>query len=106
MMSWRISASIARVDLRIRLQDRFLIIFLFGIPILLMVLMRPTLNSVLSTLRGPGASGAAWVVPGISVTWALFIINYVGIGFFEEHRQGTWERPRASWAAPPCSWWP
>ena len=99
-MSWRRSVAIARADLRITLQDPFTIVILVVIPVLGMVLMKPTFGIVLTEGGNASANGSEHTVPGQAVTFGLFAVNFVGFGFLREHGWGTWERLRATWATP------
>lgn len=62
-------------------------------------LLKPMFRSSLRD-QFPGASGAEYAVPALSVLFAFFLVSFVGFLFFSEHRFNTWDRMLASQARP------
>lgn len=105
-MSPRVSAAIARHELRIMRQDPSTVVFMLVMPLLMTALMRPLYGAALAgqgeagATGATGATGAAHAVPGMAVAFAAFSVGFSGFAFFREHGWGTWERLRASAASP------
>jgi len=98
-MSWRRSAAIARLDLRVILRDSGPIVFLVFMPLVLMAFVKPAFRFALVSAH-PGANGAEQAVPGMIVMFGFFAVGMTGFAFFREHGWNTWDRLRASWATP------
>jgi ABC-2 type transport system permease protein len=64
-------------------------------PLLLMTVLRPTLERV-SGLGPPEMGGTAQAATGMAVMFSLFALKIVGAGFLQEHTWHTWDRLRAS----------
>ncbi|MFI5907233.1 ABC transporter permease [Dactylosporangium sp. NPDC051541] len=95
-MSWSRITAIAGQDLRILRRDPFFVIVATVMPLLLMGFLNKGLTSAAA---GPGvASGAAQVVPGMSLVFAFFSVANLGYCIFREHGWNTWDRLRASHA--------
>lgn len=98
-MSWRHSAAIARLDLRVVLRDSGPIVFLIFMPLVVMAFVKPAFRFALVSAH-PGANGAEQAVPGMIVMFGFFAVGMTGFAFFREHGWNTWDRLRASWATP------
>lgn len=98
-MSWRHSAAIARLDLRVILRDSGPIVFLVFMPLVVMAFVKPAFRFALLTAH-PGANGSEQAVPGMIVMFGFFAVGMTGFAFFREHGWNTWDRLRASWATP------
>lgn len=99
-MSWRASAAIARHELRIVRTDPSTVVFLLVMPLGMVALMRELFAGALQARGISGASGVAFAVPGMAVSFAAFGVGYAGFAFFREHGWGTWDRLRATPATP------
>lgn len=89
------SRAIARHDLRILRADPSYLVIMTGMPLVIMAFMRPAFAGTIEAQGVAGANGAEHVVPGVSVTFALFMVSNIGFGVFREHGWNTWERLRA-----------
>jgi ABC-2 type transport system permease protein len=98
-MSWRRSAAIARLDLRIAKRDTGPLIFMVVMPLLVMAFVKPAFRFALAAAH-PGANGSEQAVPGMVVMFGFFAVGATGFTFFREHGWNTWDRLRASWATP------
>ncbi len=97
MSDWlRDVATIARHELRIVRTDPFPVVVLIGMPLVVMVFITPAYNMALARLPGGASNGTVQSVPGMSVTFAFFVVAFVGFALFREHGWGTWQRLRAS----------
>lgn len=99
-MSLRASAAIARHELRHMRHDPATVVFVLVMPLLMTSLMKPLHRAALAQQGLSGATGAEHAVPGMAVAFAAFTVGYTGFAFFREHGWGTWQRLRASPAAP------
>jgi ABC-2 type transport system permease protein len=95
-MQPRVTLAIARRNLRLVLGDPSPIIIYLLIPLLSMVVMKPTQKEILVGEGFPDANGAEQVVPGFMVMFIFLWMISIGRTFFVEHGWGTWERLRAS----------
>lgn len=98
-MSWRRSAAIARLDLRVARRDTGPLIFMIVMPLVVMAFVKPAFRFALAAAH-PGANGAEQAVPGMIVMFGFFAVGATGFAFFREHGWNTWDRLRASWATP------
>jgi ABC-2 type transport system permease protein len=92
----RDTATIARHELRVMRSDPFPVIVLIAMPLAVMVFITPAYDQAIAHLSRHRFSGAVQSVPGMSVTFALFTVAFVGFALFREHGWGTWQRFRAS----------
>ena len=69
-------------------------------PLIVMVFLRPTFRVALAARGYPDATGAEQAVPGVAVMFSFFMVGLVALAFLREHGFGTWDRLRASSAAP------
>lgn len=88
--------TIARHELRIVCTDPFPAVVLIGMPLVVMVFITPAYSQAFAHLPGHNSNGAVQSVPGMSVTFAFFVVAFVGFAIFREHGWGTWQRLRAS----------
>jgi ABC-2 type transport system permease protein len=88
--------TITRHELRIVRTDPFPAVVLIGMPLVVMVFITPAYNQAFARIPGHGSNGALQSVPGMSVTFAFFVVAFVGFALFREHGWGTWQRLRAS----------
>lgn len=95
-MQPKITLAIARHNLRLVLGDPSPIIIYLLIPLLSMVVMKPTQKEILVSEGYPDANGAEQVVPGFIVMFIFLWMISIGRTFFVEHGWGTWDRLRAS----------
>lgn len=97
MKDWfRDLLTIARHELHIVRIDPFPVVVLIGMPLVVMFFVTPAFDRAFAQLPGRAPNGAAQSVPGMSVTFAFFVVAFVGIALFREHGWGTWQRLRAS----------
>lgn len=94
-MSLARSWAVARHDFRILRSDPVFLITMTVMPLLVMAFMKPAFG-----VAGAAVGGADHAVPGVTVMFAFFLVGNVGFGVFREHGWNTWERLRASRAAP------
>lgn len=104
MMSlWR-SWAVARHDLRILRSDPVFLLSMTVMPLIVMAFIKPAFGATTIPLGGAAmdgeVNGAEHAVPGVTVMFAFFLVGNVGFGVFREHGWNTWERLRASRAAP------
>jgi ABC-2 type transport system permease protein len=89
---FRAVLALARHELRLLLADGRSLILLFTLPLAIIAFFRPALELTLFAEGYVHADGSAQAVPGIAVTFSLFLIGYVGLSFFRDHGWGTWDR--------------
>ncbi len=65
------------------------------LPVATMAFLKDTLSRTLESLGVQKGMGAAYVVPGMAVLFAFFLVASVGVVFFREHLDNTWDRLRA-----------
>jgi ABC-2 type transport system permease protein len=88
--------TIAVHELRVVRSDPFPVVVLIGMPLVVMVFITPAYDQAIAQLSSRTFSGAVQSVPGMSVTFAFFVVAFVGFALFREHGWGTWQRLRAS----------
>lgn len=93
------SAAIARHEFRVMFDDPSTLVFLVGMPLLMMAFMKPLFELSLVAEGFVGANGAEQAVPGMAAMFAGFSAGFAGFSFFREHGWATWERLRASAAS-------
>jgi ABC-2 type transport system permease protein len=72
------------------------LVVMIAMPLVIMAFLKPAFRGVLVLDGVEGATGAEQVVPGTSVTFALFLVGNLGFAVFREHGWNTWARLRAS----------
>lgn len=92
--------AVARMQLRIQMNDPSFLVIMFLMPLALMPLMREALGINLNAAGFAGADGAEQVVPGQMVLFGFFVAGGAAFGLFREHGWRTWDRIRASATAP------
>jgi ABC-2 type transport system permease protein len=93
--------TVARHELRVVRTDPFPVVVLIGMPLVVTVFITPAYDRAFSRLiPGLGIDGAVQSVPGMSVTFAFFVVAFVGFALFREHGWGTWPRLRAAPISP------
>jgi ABC-2 type transport system permease protein len=92
----RRAAAIARHELRLLLRDPFPLVLLFVLPLVITAFLKPALSLALFVEGETRATGAEQAVPGMAVTFSLFLVGFVGLAFFRDHGWGTWDRIRVS----------
>jgi ABC-2 type transport system permease protein len=95
-MNWSRSAALVGANWRLLMADWTSIVMLTVMPLLLMAFLQGTDRAVLMGAGYPGANGAEMAVPGMAVLFSFWGVGYIGMGFFNEHQWGTWDRLRAS----------
>jgi ABC-2 type transport system permease protein len=97
MNSWlRDVATVARHECRLLRSDPFPVVVLIGMPLIVIAFITPAYNLAFASLTKGRLTGATQSVPGISVTFAFFVVSYIGFAMFREHGWGTWQRLRAA----------
>ncbi len=98
MKAWlRDMWTIAFHELRVVRTDPFPVVVLIGMPLVVTIFITPAYDKAFSQLiPGRGINGAVQSVPGMSVTFAFFVVAFVGFALFREHGWGTWQRLRAA----------
>ncbi len=89
-----------RHESRIITRQAPLLIASIVMPLVVMVFLQPTFRVALENEGYTNASGAEQAVPGVAVMFSFFIVGVVAVAFLREHGFGTWDRLRASPAAP------
>lgn len=93
---WGDLFTVARNEMRLLRREPIVFVLLLGMPLVIIPVMRQSMEA---TLRSQGfdlASGAEQAVPGQGVLFAFFVVGSVGFAFYREHGYHTWERLRAS----------
>lgn len=98
-MSWHRSFAIFKHEMRVLRSDGASLLTLVLMPLVMIGFLKPMFGSALQG-QFPGASGAEYAVPSLTVLFAFFSVSFVGFLFFSEHRFNTWERLLASQARP------
>jgi ABC-2 type transport system permease protein len=94
--AWAIAAHEARLARRDPVPLFVLVVF----PLISMAFLKPVFGPALARLGYRNANGSEQVVPGQAVMDAFFVVSLVTTAFFAEHAWATWDRLRASAAAP------
>ncbi|MFD9477520.1 MULTISPECIES: ABC transporter permease [Streptomyces] len=96
-MSWLgRSMAVARHETRMLRKDSWPVMILFGMPIVISIFMQPAMAKVLEGTGHQGVNGTEQSVPGMTLTFAFFLVGFVGWSFFNEHAWETWPRVTAS----------
>jgi len=98
-MSIRRVATIAHYDLLILRRDPVWLLMI-GMPLLLTAFAKPAFQAALIASGERGANGAEQAVPGMAVLFSFFLSAVVGMQLYRDHGWHTWDRLRASPAAP------
>ena len=88
--------AVARVQLRIFINDPWFIVIMFGMPLVVMPLFVRLVGGSLEREGYQSATGAEVVVPGQLVMFGFFVAGSVGFSVYREHGWRTWDRLRAS----------
>lgn len=83
-------------NLKLLLGDPGPIILYLAIPVLSILVMRPTMKTILVQEGFTHANGSEQAVPGFMIMFMFLWVITLGRGFFIEHGWNTWERLRAS----------
>jgi ABC-2 type transport system permease protein len=83
-------------NLKLLLGDPGPIILYLAIPVLSILVMRPTMKTILVEEGFKGVNGSEQAVPGFMIMFMFLWVITLGRGFFIEHGWNTWERMRAS----------
>ena len=92
----RRSIAITKNELRILRRDPAWLILMFGVPLVLVGLLRNGIRAILILSGHPGVSGADFSVPAEAVTFVFYVPALIGLSFLREHGWSTWARLRAS----------
>lgn len=90
------SLALIRKDVRLHCADAAPVLLMVLMPLGFMAFMVPASKALLEAQGHTGASGAEYVLPGVMVMFAFFLLGIVGDQFFREHGWGTWERARVA----------
>lgn len=96
----RAAVAVTKVQLRILRNDPWFLVIMFGMPLVVMPLFKDTIGLSLVESGFQDATGAELVVPGQAVLFGFFVGGSAGFCIFREHGWKTWDRLRASQAAP------
>ncbi len=86
-------------NLKLLLGDPGPIILYLIIPVLSILVMRPTMKTILVQEGYKNVNGSEQAVPGFMIMFLFLWVITLGRGFFVEHGWNTWERMRASQAS-------
>jgi ABC-2 type transport system permease protein len=89
-------AAIARQDLRILRTDPMAVVPLIVLPLVVAPFLQPAFKAAFHFAGLRRATGAEQVVPGMAVTFGVFLVMNISSSFFREHTWKTWDRLRAS----------
>jgi ABC-2 type transport system permease protein len=95
-MSRRRSLALASHEGRLLRRDPFPLVILVAMPLAIIAFFRPALALALFSEGYTHANGSEQAVPGIAVTFAFFIVGFVGLAFFRERGWNTWDRLRGA----------
>lgn len=96
----RTALAVARVQFRILRHDPWFLLIMFGMPVVVIPVFHRVVGLWLEDAGYPGADGSEIVVPGQMVLFGFFLGGSAGFSIFREHGWRTWDRLRASAAAP------
>jgi ABC-2 type transport system permease protein len=91
--------AIVKMQLRILKHDPWFLLIMFGMPMVVMPLLKQTMGVSLQASGFANATGAEQVVPGQVVMFGFFVGGSAGFSLFREHGWKTWDRLRASSAS-------
>lgn len=86
-------------ELRLQRDDSLPLLLLVVLPSAVVVFFQPALELALFAEGHVHANGSSQAVPGVAVTFSLFLVGYVGLSFFRDHGWGTRDRLRVVPAA-------
>ena len=86
-------------NMKLLLGDPGPIILYLIIPVLSILVMRPTMKTILVQEGYRNVNGSEQAVPGFMIMFMFLWVITLGRGFFIEHGWNTWERMRASQAS-------
>lgn len=92
--------AVIRMQLRILRRDPWFLVVMFGMPLVVMPLLKTSMGLSLEASGFEGATGAEQVVPGQVVMFSFFVAGSTAFSIFREHGWRTWDRLRASAATP------
>lgn len=92
--------AIVKQQFRILRRDPWFLVIMFGMPMVVMPLLKRTMALSLQASGYANATGAEQVVPGQVVMFGFFVGGSAGFCVFREHGWKTWDRLRASSASP------
>jgi ABC-2 type transport system permease protein len=95
-VSLRNSYAILRHELRVMWTDPSTVIFVIGMPLIMVALMKQLFATALREEGFANANGSEFAVPAMAVGFAAFSVGYSGFSFFRDHGWGTWDRLRAT----------
>jgi ABC-2 type transport system permease protein len=95
MSGMRRSLTIARNDFELLSKEPLSAILLILMPLVIMVVAKPTYAAVLHQEGYHFANGAEQAVPGMAVMFAFFMVTFGSLAFFREYMWHTWSRIRA-----------
>lgn len=95
MSGMRRAFAIAQNDFELLLKEPLSAILLILMPLVIMVVAKPTYAAVLHQEGYRFANGAEQAVPGMAVMFAFFMVTFGSLAFFREHMWHTWSRIRA-----------
>lgn len=98
-MSATTMTAILRNEVRVLRTNRVLPVMLFGMPLIIIAMLRSTMGAALADVGIAGRSGAEQVVPGQALLFGFFMVNFLANSFFREHGWATWDRLRTSRAS-------
>jgi ABC-2 type transport system permease protein len=87
-------------EARLARRDPIPLFVLIVFPLISIAFLKPVFGPALAHLGYRSANGSEQVVPGQAVMAAFFAVSLVTSAFFSEHAWVTWDRLRASAAAP------
>lgn len=93
-----VTRTVLRHELKLIQKDPAIFFMIIGMPLVLMVFLAPSYDRLVGVGEGPYGDGH--IVAGMTVLFAFFLANHVGISIFREHGWGTWDRVRAAHAPP------
>jgi ABC-2 type transport system permease protein len=92
----RRAGAIARQELRLFRRDPTFLVITTVMPLIVIPVLKSTVEDSLQLQGFTDATGAEQVVPGQAVIFSFFLVGSVGFSFFREHGWNTWDRLRAS----------
>ena len=79
------AVAVTKVQLRILRNDPWFLVIMFGMPLVVMPLLKDTIGLSLVSSGFEGATGAELVVPGQAVLFGFFVGGSAGFCVFREH---------------------
>ena len=97
-MHLNVISAIARHELRVFRRDPTYLVITTLMPLVVIPVLKSTVEISLKVQGFESATGAEQVVPGQAVVFSFFLVGGVAFTFFREHGWHTWDRLRASTA--------